>query len=315
MTHHPVLKMDLSLVVPVYNEELNIEPFVTRIIPIISAFTQDYEVIFSMDPSIDTTESKILACRDLNPKIKLLKFSRKFGQQMAILAGLTHSLGSAVVVIDVDMQDPPDLVAEMWRLFGQGWDVVLARRLKREGETWTRRLITSVGYWVINKITDVSIPANTGDFRLMSRRVVDEVVRLKESHGFLRGLVAVVGFRQTTIEFNRPPRQAGVTNYNRFFGSLLIGFDGIFCFSSFALGLSTKLGFLSAGCAFLCGFVYLLLKLLGYPFPMGNPTVVVLILFIGGIQLICVGILGEYVGRIYEEVKQRPKFIVDQYIN
>ncbi|NBV85191.1 MAG: glycosyltransferase [Verrucomicrobia bacterium] len=303
--------MSLSLIVPVYKEERNIGPFLASITPIISELTDDYEIIFSMDPSPDSTEETILKYRTADPRIKLLKFSRRFGQQMAILAGLSYSRGDAVVVIDVDLQDPPQLVAQMWHLFKEGWDVVLAKRRKREGETFLRILITTVGYWVINKITEVRIPANTGDFRLMSRRVVEEVVRLKECHGFLRGLVALVGFKQTTIEFDRPPRLIGETNYNRFIGSLRIGFDGVFCFSNYALGLSTKMGFLSAGTAILFGFVYLFLKLAGFPFPLGNPTIVLLVLFLGGIQLISVGILGEYIGRIYEEVKERPKFILD----
>jgi dolichol-phosphate mannosyltransferase len=146
----------------------------------------------------------------------------------------------------------------------------------------------------------------------MSRRVVQEVVRLKESHGFLRGMVAVVGFKQALIPFDRPARFTGETNYNRFFGSLRIGFNGIFCFSTYALTLSTQLGFVIAGASFLIALTYLAMKLGGFPFPIGNPTMVILILFMGGIQLISVGILGEYIGRIYEEVRSRPKFIVDR---
>jgi polyisoprenyl-phosphate glycosyltransferase len=163
-----------------------------------------------------------------------------------------------------------------------------------------------------NKIADVTIPPNTGDFRLMSRRVVSEINALREMHGFLRGMVAVVGFRQTSVLFNRPPRFEGPGNHNWFLGSLRIGFNGIFCFSNYALTLSSQLGFLIAGSAFLLALVYLLLKIIGTPFPVGNPTIVILVLFLGGVRLISVGILGEYIGRIYEEVKQRPKFIVDR---
>ena len=172
--------------------------------------------------------------------------------------------------------------------------------------------MASTGYKVINKIADVKIPQNTGDFRLMARRVVNELVKLRESHGFLRGMVAVVGFKQVLIPFDRPARFSGETNYNRFLGSLRIGFNGIFCFSTYALTLSTQLGFLIAGASFLIALTYLAMKLAGFPFPIGNPTVVILILFMGGIQLISVGILGEYIGRIYEEVRSRPKFIVDR---
>jgi glycosyltransferase involved in cell wall biosynthesis len=164
---------------------------------------------------------------------------------------------------------------------------------------------------VINKIADVHIPPNTGDFRLMSRRVVEEVVRLRETHGFLRGMVAVVGFKQCLLPFDRPPRHAGETNYNRWLGSLRIGFNGIFCFSTYALQLSTLLGFVIAGFSFLLMAIYLFYKFMGWTILWGNPTLVILVSFLGGIQLISVGILGEYIGRIYEEVRGRPRYIVE----
>jgi dolichol-phosphate mannosyltransferase len=214
--------------------------------------------------------------------------------------------------MDVDLQDPPELVHEMVAKWREGYDVVLPQRRQRTGEPWIKKAVAATGYKVINKIADVRIPPNTGDFRLMSRRVVAEVVRLKESHGFLRGMVAVVGFKQAIIPFDRPARFAGETNYNRFFGSLRIGFNGIFCFSTYALSLSTLFGFVIAGGSFLLMAVYLFYKLMGWPIVWGNPTLVILISFLGGIQLISVGILGEYIGRIYEEVRARPKFIVDR---
>ena len=231
---------------------------------------------------------------------------------MASLAGMQYSRGDAVIVMDVDMQDPPELVGQMVAKWREGYDVVLPQRTRRTGEPWIKRIVAETGYKVINKIADVRIPPNTGDFRLMSRRVVDEVVRLKESHGFLRGMVAVVGFKQCLLPFERPARFSGETNYNRFFGSLRIGFNGIFCFSTYALTLSTQFGFVIAGVSFLIAIAYLIMKLCGFPFPVGNPTLVILILFMGGIQLISVGILGEYIGRIYEEVRARPRFIVDR---
>lgn len=304
--------MLLSIVVPVYKEEKNVPEFLKRIRPILSAITEDYEVIFSLDPSPDRTEDVILDERSRDERIRLLRFSRRFGQPMATLAGLSYSTGDAVIVMDVDMQDPPELVGEMVQKWREGYDVVLPQRRQRTGEPWLKKLVARTGYNVINKIADVKIPPNTGDFRLMSRRVVKEVVKLKESHGFLRGMVAVVGFKQVIIPFDRPARFAGETNYNRFLGSLRIGFNGIFCFSTYALTLSTQLGFLIAAVSFLIALAYLIMKLAGFPFPIGNPTVVILILFMGGIQLISVGILGEYIGRIYEEVRARPKFIVDR---
>ena len=304
--------MLLSIVVPVFREEKNIPEFLRRIRPILGEITQDYEIIFSMDPSPDRTEDVVLAERAQDDRIKLLKFSRRFGQPMATLAGMDYSRGDAVIVMDVDLQDPPELIHEMIKKWREGYDVVLPQRRARTGEPWIKKLVASSGYKVINKIADVKIPPNTGDFRLMTRRVILEVVKLKESHGFLRGMVAVVGFKQCLIPFDRPARFAGETNYNRFFGSLRIGFNGIFCFSTYALTLSTQLGFVTAMASFLIAMAYLVMKLAGFPFPIGNPTMVILILFMGGIQLISVGILGEYIGRIYEEVRSRPKFIVDR---
>ena len=304
--------MLLSLVVPVYREEKNVPEFLRRVRPILGAITEDYEVIFALDPSPDRTEEVILAARAEDPRVKLLRFSRRFGQPMATLAGLQYSAGEAVVVLDVDLQDPPELLGEMVAKWREGYDVVLPQRRQRTGEPWIKRLVAATGYKVINKIADVRIPPNTGDFRLMSRRVVAEVTRLKETHGFLRGMVAVVGFKQALIPFDRPARFAGETNYNRFLGSLRIGFNGIFCFSTYALTLSTWLGFLVSGGAFLLMGIYLFYKLMDWPIAWGNPTLVILISFLGGIQLISVGILGEYIGRIYEEVRARPKFIVER---
>jgi glycosyltransferase involved in cell wall biosynthesis len=304
--------MLLSLVVPVYREEKNVPEFLRRVRPILGAITEDYEVIFALDPSPDRTEEVILEARAQDPRVKLLRFSRRFGQPMATLAGLQYSAGEAVVVMDVDLQDPPELLGEMVARWREGYEVVLPQRRQRTGEPWVKRLVAATGYKVINKIADVRIPPNTGDFRLMSRRVVAEVTRLKETHGFLRGMVAVVGFKQALIPFDRPARFAGETNYNRFLGSLRIGFNGIFCFSTYALSLSTWLGFLVSGGAFLLMGIYLFYKLMGWPIAWGNPTLVILISFLGGIQLISVGILGEYIGRIYEEVRARPKFIVER---
>jgi len=304
--------MQLSIIVPVYKEEKNIPEFLRQIRSILAGLTDDYEIIFALDPSPDRTEDLILEHRARDERIKLLKFSRRFGQPMATLAGMEYARGDAVIVMDVDLQDPPELVQEMVAKWREGFDVVLPQRRARTGEPWIKKLVAETGYKVINKIADVTIPPNTGDFRLMSRRVVNEVVRLRESHGFLRGMVAIVGFRQVIIPFDRPQRHAGETNYNRFLGSLRIGFNGIFCFSTYALTLSTQLGFLIAASSFLIATAYLVMKLCGFPFPLGNPTMVILILFLGGIQLISVGILGEYIGRIYEEVRARPRFIVDR---
>lgn len=303
--------MRLSVVVPVYKEELIIPEFLRRATAVLGRLTEDYEIVFCMDPSPDKTEAVILEARGVDPRIKLLKFSRRVGQPMATLAGLQYSSGEAVVVIDVDLQDPPELIEAMLAKFREGFEVVYAQRVNRKGETWIKRVVSALGYRLINRIAAVDIPPNTGDFRLMSRRVVTEVLRLRENHGFLRGMVAVVGFTQVALPFERDARYAGAGNYNRFFGSLRIGMNGVICFSNYLLTLSSWMGFVIAGLSLLLGITYFFMKVAGTPFPMGNPTIVILVTFIGGIQLISVGILGEYIGRIYDEVKQRPRFVVD----
>jgi dolichol-phosphate mannosyltransferase len=306
--------VELSVVVPVYKEEKNIPEFLRRTIPILEGITEHFEIIFAMDPSPDNTELEILLHRKEDERIKLLKFSRRFGQPAANLAGLQYSSGDAVIVMDVDLQDPPELIVDMVTKWHEGFDVVMAQRRTRDGETLIKRVVAYTGYKLINKIANVNIPPNTGDFRLLSRRVVNELCKLKECHGFLRGMVALVGFKQTAILFDRPARFAGKGNYNRFLGSIRIGLNGIVGFSTYLLTLSSHFGFLCAGASFLIGISYFILKLFDYPFPTGNPTIVILILFIGGVQLISIGILGEYIGRIYEEVRDRPKFIVERSV-
>ena len=301
----------LSIVVPVFREEKNIPHFLLTIIPIVSQLTPDYEIVFALDPSPDRSEEVILAARQTNERIKLLKFSRRVGQPMATLAGLQYSRGSAIVVMDVDLQDPPELISDMVAQWRQGFDVVYAQRRTREGEPLIRKIVARLAYWVIQRISDVEIPENTGDFRLMSRRVVDEINRLKECHGYLRGLVALVGFKQCALPFDRPARFAGDTNYP-VIGSIRIGLNGLLCFSTMALKLSSIMGFATAGFAFCLTAIYLGLKVIGYPILWGNPTMVILITFIGGVQLISIGILGEYIARIYDEVRARPRYIIDR---
>ncbi len=301
---------ELSVVVPVFNEAGNIEAFLRRLAPILHEHVRSYEIVFAVDPSTDGTEAIIRACRAKDPNVKMLRFSRRFGQPTATLAGIEVATGDAVVVMDVDLQDPPELLVEMLAKWRDGYDVVYAQRRTRTGETFVKRVVAKIGYALINRFAEVPIPRDTGDFRLLDRRVVDQLDRFKETHGFLRGLVALVGFEQTAVEFDRPPRHAGEGNYNRFTGSLRIGINGLVAFSSALLNLSTVFGFVAAAVAFLTGISYAIAKILGVDFPVGNPTIVVLLLLIGGVQLICIGILGQYAGRIYEEVKQRPRYIV-----
>jgi len=307
--------MKLSLIVPVYKEEKNISPFLTTVLPILSSITSEFEIIFALDPSPDHTEKVILEERVKDNRIKLLTFSRRFGQPMATLAGMQYASGEVVIVIDVDLQDPPELIPEMINHWKEGYDVVYAQRRSRSGEPLLKKIISNIAYRIIHRIShDASIPKNVGDYRLMSRRVVNEVLNLKESHGFLRGMVALVGFSQIAIPFDRPARRVGDTHYNRFFGSIRIGLNGIVCFSNDLLSLTTITGFCIAFLSFLIAIIYAFMKITGFPFPLGNPTIVILILLMSGVQLISVGILGEYIGRIYDEIKARPRFIVDKKI-
>jgi polyisoprenyl-phosphate glycosyltransferase len=301
----------LSVVIPAYNEQANIERVYERLLGVLERLGVQWEIIFSVDPSTDRTEELILALRERDPRVKMLRFSRRFGQPMATLAGLEMSSGDATVVIDCDLQDPPELIPALVERWREGYDVVYAQRRTRAGETLPKRIVAAVGYRVIARIAEVEIPPNTGDFRLLSRRVVENVVALKESHGFLRGLVALVGFRSTSVLYDRDPRTAGTSKYNRFWGSLAIGFNGLIGFSRYPLQLISLVGVVLSLIAFLLALAYLSLKLAGLNFPVGNPTIVIVVAFFSGIQLLSLGVMGEYVGRIYDESRRRPKYILE----
>ncbi|MGD1056240.1 MAG: glycosyltransferase family 2 protein [Solirubrobacteraceae bacterium] len=301
----------LSIVVPAYNEQDNVRRMYGRLCSVLDELDLDWELIFSVDPCTDRTEELILELCEQDPRVKMLRFSRRFGQPMATIAGLEAASGDGVVVVDCDLQDPPELIPEMIERWREGYDVVYAQRRTRAGETLPKRVVSHVGYRVIRRIADVDIPPNTGDFRLMSRRVVDNVVSLKEGHGFLRGLVGLVGFRQVSVLYDRDPRAAGKTKYNRFLGSLLIGLNGIVGFSRYPLQLISLTGLVLSGLAFTLAIVYLGLKLGGASFPVGNPTIVIVMSLFSGIQLLSLGVIGEYVGRIYDESRNRPKYIIE----
>jgi dolichol-phosphate mannosyltransferase len=302
---------DLTVVIPAYKEEANIERVYERLQPVLDGLSLDWELIFSVDPSPDRTEELILALRKKDERVKMLRFSRRFGQPMATLAGLEAASGEATIVIDCDLQDPPELIPELVERWHEGFDVVYAQRRTRAGETLPKRIVARLGYKIIARIAEVDIPPNTGDFRLMSRRVVDNVVALKEGHGFLRGLVGLVGFPQTSVLYDRDPREAGASKYNQFFGSLRIGLNGLIGFSRYPLQLISLVGLAFSVIAFVLAIVYLGMKLGGFAFPIGNPTIVIVVAFFSGIQLLSLGVMGEYVGRIYDETRQRPKFIIE----
>jgi glycosyltransferase involved in cell wall biosynthesis len=301
----------VSVVVPCLNEEENIRPLYERLRPTLERAGVDFELIFSIDPSTDRTEEVIREVRTDDPRVKMVRLSRRFGQPAATIAGLRMSSGDAVVVIDADMQDPPELLGDMIARWREGFDVVYGQRRSREGETFAKRIIAAVGYRVIKRIAEVEIPPDTGDFRLMSRRAVDEVLRLHETHGFLRGLVALVGFPQTAVLYDRDPRAGGAGHYNRFWGSLRIGVNGIVGFSRYPLHVISLLGLVFFVFAMLLGLTYLILAFANVKIPWGNPTLVMLISLFSGIQLLSLGVMGEYVGRIYDEVKRRPMFVIE----
>lgn len=307
--------VSISVVVPVYNEESSIRPFLQRTEAVMERMGVSYEIIFTLDPCPDNTENVILDEINRNPSIKMLVFSRHFGQPAATMAGILTCTGDACVVIDVDLQDPPELIEELHARLPEGYEVVYARRRSRKGETLVKRIISYFGYAVINRLSDVKIPRNTGDFRIMTRRVIEELRRLNETHGFLRGLVAYVGFRQTYVDYDRDERFAGKGKYNRLTGSLKIGLNGLISFSSRPLQLMSIAGFVLASFSFLLGGWYVVQRLIGVDLTPGLPTTVLVITFFSGTQLLALGLIGEYIGRIYEEVKRRPLYILDKKVN
>jgi dolichol-phosphate mannosyltransferase len=219
------------------------------------------------------------------------------------------------VIIDCDLQDPPELIEDMNQKMDEGFDAVLARRRSRKGETLIKKLITKIGYHLIEKITDIKIPKNTGDFRIISKRIIENLKKFKEPNGFLRGLVAYIGFNQTFIDYDRDERSEGNSKYNKYLGSIQIAFNGIFGFSSRPLFLMSIIGFIFALLSFSIGIYYLIVKLIDPTITPGLSSTVLFITFFSGLNLIGLGLLGEYVGRIYDEVKNRPNFIIDKKYN
>jgi polyisoprenyl-phosphate glycosyltransferase len=301
----------LSIVIPAYNEQDNVEAMYGRLCTVMQGLDLEWEVIYSVDPGTDRTEELIVDLCERDPRVKMLRFSRRFGQPMATLAGLEASSGDAIVVIDCDMQDPPEVIPELVERWREGFDVVYAQRRTRAGEGIPKRVTAAIAYRVIRRVAEVEIPINTGDFRLMSRRVVENVVALKESHGYLRGLVSLVGFSQARVLYDRAPRAAGASKFDHFWGSWRIGLNGIVGFSRYPLQMISMVGTALASLAFFLALLYFGLTLGGVKFPVGNPTIVIVLSFFSGIQMLSLGVIGEYVGRIYDEARDRPKDIVE----
>ena len=309
-------QVELSVIVPVFEEEKTIPIFLKRLLNVLQKITCDYEILFCLDPGRDRSEEVIQEYIQKDPRIRLVIFTRRFGQPAATVAGIELCNGRACLVIDVDLQDPPELIEQMYQKWKEGYDVVYAQRRKRTGETLPKRIVSYLGYWLINRISDVPIPRNTGDFRLIDRVVIEALKGLRETHGFLRGLVAYIGYKQTSILYDRDRRQGGRSKYSQITGSLRIGLNGIVAFSSKPLTLATILGFAMAGVSFLLTLFYLAQKfLLRMYITPGLASTIVMITFFAGVQLICLGIMGEYVGRIYDEVRARPKYMVARKVN
>ena len=301
----------VSIVVPVYREEHNIPLFIERVQGVVAGQDWDWEILFVLDPSPDRSYEVIKKQMERDPHIGLLSMSRRFGQPAATIAGIMNCTGDACVVIDVDLQDPPELILPMVQKWREGYDVVYAQRRSRKGETAVKKVVAHVGYKVINHLAEVEIPRNVGDFRLMDRKVIEELRKLKEHHGFLRGLVAFVGYRQAAIPYDRDERAMGAGNYNRYLGSLRIGLNGLICFSSRPLQIISLFGVFVAFLGFALGLWYFVQKaILGVDLTPGLSTTVIVVTFFSGVQLLSLGIVGEYIGRIYDEVKQRPMYII-----
>lgn len=303
----------LSMVVPAYNEEEVIDLFYERTVPILSSINESFEIIFVNDGSRDNTAEKINNLNKIDPRIKLIDLSRNFGKEIAVTAGLDFSRGEVVVVTDADLQDPPEVIPLMVELWRSGYDTVYAKRAVREGETFFKKATARVFYRVIRHVTKIEIPENTGDFRLMSRRTVDALRLLREHHRFMKGLFSWVGFKQTSITYNREPRIAGTTKWN-YWKLWNFAIEGITSFSFAPLKIASYLGAITAVFSFAySAFLILRTLIFGRDVP-GYASIMVAILFFSGAQLIFLGIIGEYLGRLFNEAKKRPLYLIQNTI-
>jgi polyisoprenyl-phosphate glycosyltransferase len=303
-----VSKPIYSIVAPVFNEEETLTHFYDRMIAVMEQVGEPFELVLVNDGSKDSSFRIMSDLHARDPRVRAVDFSRNFGHQIAISAGLDYAQGQAVVVIDSDLQDPPEVILTMIERWKQGAEVVYAQRATRKGETKFKLLTAAAFYHLIGRITSVDIPRNVGDFRLMDRSVVDTLIKMREHHRFMRGLSAWVGFRQEAVLYERHERFAGTTKYPL---SKMIRFslDAITSFSHFPLQLATTLGFILAGISLLGIVVAAVLRIFVGAIT-GQASTLILVLFLGGIQLIFLGIIGEYLGRIYDEVRARPLYIV-----
>ncbi len=298
-----------SIIAPIYNEIDNITALYERVSGVMDSTGEPWEFVMIDDGSSDGSTESILELSKKDHKIVPVIFARNFGHQIAVTAGLDYSRGEAVIIIDADLQDPPEVILDLIGKWREGYEVVYAIRSKREGESWFKLFTASVFYRLIQRITDVNLPMDTGDFRLLDRKVVEVMNQMRERHRFLRGMSVWVGFKQTGVEYERAERVAGETKYS-LKKMFRLASDAITGFSYFPLQLATYLGFFAAGIGILAILVMIVLRLTGSQLFFGQAATLIAVLFLGGVQLISIGMLGEYVGRLYDEAKGRPLYIV-----
>ena len=306
-------KPTYTIIAPIYNEIENIPLLYTRVSEVMAQTGEPWEFVMVDDGSSDGSTEAILELKAQDEKIKPVIFARNFGHQIAVTAGLDYSRGDAVIIIDADLQDPPEVILDLIQKWKKGFEVVYAVRSKRVGETWFKLFTASVFYRLIQRITDVNIPMNTGDFRLLDRKVVQVLNGMREKHRFLRGMSVWVGFKQTGVEYERAERFAGETKYPL---KKMIRFasDAITGFSYFPLQLALYLGFIAVGISIISIPVVIAIRLAGSQVFIGQATIFIAVLFLGGVQLISLGLLGEYIGRLYDEAKGRPLYITRENI-
>lgn len=310
MTSAPENGPLLSVVVPCFNEQDVIEPLHSRLLQVLGPTGFDFEVIFVNDGSKDRSPDMLDSICRSDKRFKAIHFSRNFGHQAAVTAGLHAVTGQCAVVIDADLQDPPELILEMLKLWREGFQVVYAQKTEREGAGFLLGHAYRLFYRIVGKMSEVEIPVDTGDFSLMDRQVVDLLNAMPERNRYVRGLRAWLGFKQTAIRFERPSRFAGETKYS--FSKLVgLAVDGLMSVSKAPLRLAMYMGFFTSAASFLLGLFFAIQQILGYAHTArGWASTIVVVLFLGGIQLICIGVIGEFIGRIYDEVKQRPLYVV-----
>jgi len=298
-----------SIIAPVYNEEETLSEFYNRVLSVMDSLDGLSELLLIDDGSTDASLDLMRGFQQQTSLIRVISFSRNFGHQVAITAGIDYAIGDAVIVIDADLQDPPEVIPELVAQWQEGFELVLAVRSMRKGESWFKRATASFFYRLINKLTDLHIPKDSGDFRLMDRKVVEALREVREQHRFMRGLSVWVGFRHTQVEYVRDERFAGISKYPL---KRMLNFatDGITSFSHVPLQLAMSMGFIFAGIALLGIPAIITLRFSGSREFFGQATTLVSVLLLGGVQLICLGIIGEYLGRIYNEVRRRPLYLI-----